>query len=168
MTKQTLINVGKISGVFGIKGWVKVFSFTEPTDNILNYSPWILKKGTDTKTVKVVTGRVQGKAIVAEIEGISDRDIAAALAGWEILVEQSQLPNVVGNEYYWFDLVGLRVENTQGSDFGVVESLMETGANDVLIVKGDRDRAIPFLQGQTIIKIDLDAGLMIVDWDLDF
>ncbi|SJM90652.1 16S rRNA processing protein [Crenothrix polyspora] len=145
-----------------------MFSFTEPTDNILNYSPWILKKGTDTKTVKVVTGRVQGKAIVAEIEGISDRDIAAALAGWEILVEQSQLPNVVGNEYYWFDLVGLRVENTQGSDFGVVESLMETGANDVLIVKGDRDRAIPFLQGQTIIKIDLDAGLMIVDWDLDF
>jgi 16S rRNA processing protein RimM len=168
LTKQTLINVGKISGVFGIKGWVKVFSFTEPTDNILNYSPWILKKGTDTKTVKVVTGRVQGKAIVAEIEGISDRDIAATLAGWEILVEQSQLPNVVGNEYYWFDLVGLRVENTQGSDFGVVESLMETGANDVLIVKGDRDRAIPFLQGQTIIKIDLDAGLMIVDWDLDF
>jgi 16S rRNA processing protein RimM len=168
LTKSKLINVGKISGVFGIKGWVKVYSFTEPTDNIIKYSPWTLQKGTDTKLVKVLGGRVQGKAIVAEIEGITDRDIAATLAGWDILVEQSRLPKVAGNEYYWFDLVGLRVENTQGSDFGIVDSLMETGANDVVIVKGDRDRAIPFLQGQTIISIDLAAGLMVVDWELDF
>ncbi len=168
MAKQKLINVGKISGVFGIKGWVKVFSFTEPTDNIIKYSPWTLKKGDDTKTVKVVKGKVQGKSVVAAIDGVNDRDQAATLIGWDILVEQSQLPTTVAGEYYWFDLVGLRVKNTQGNDLGVVDSVMETGANDVLIVKDDRDRAIPFLQGQTVINIDLDAGLMIVDWELDF
>jgi 16S rRNA processing protein RimM len=168
LTKQKFINVGKISGVFGIKGWVKVFSYTEPTDNILNYSPWMLQKGNETKIVKVVSGKVQGKSVVAAIEGIDDRDVAATLMGWDILVEQSRLPKPVVGEYYWFDLVGLRVENTQGESLGIVDSLMETGANDVLLVKSDRDRAIPFLQGQTIISIDLDAGLMIVDWDADF
>jgi 16S rRNA processing protein RimM len=166
--KPDLINVGKISGVFGIKGWVKVYSFTEPTDNILNYIPWTLQKGTESRIVKVVTGKIQGKSVIAALEGITDRDVAATLMGWDILVERSQLPSLAEKEYYWFELLGLRVKNTQECDLGVVESLMETGANDVLVVKGDRDRAIPFLQGQTILNIDLKERLMVVDWDADF
>jgi 16S rRNA processing protein RimM len=162
------VSVGKISGIFGIKGWVKVFSFTDPRENILTYSPWLLKKGDETKTVKVVDGQLQGKTIVAQLADIDDRDQAASLMGWDIFIAQDQLPKAAKDEYYWSDLIGLQVETIDGVQLGVVDSLLETGANDVIIVQGERERVIPFLQGRTIIKVDLDAGKIIVDWDPDF
>lgn len=168
MTAKGLINVGEISGVFGIKGWVKVFSFTGFRENILGYSPWLLKKGTETKVFNVLEGTLQGGAVVAKLDGINDRDQAAALMGWGIFIQPEQLPKAAANEYYWADLLGLTVKTTDGVLLGTVDNLLETGANDVVIVKGERDRAIPFLQGQTIIHIDLAAGEMIVDWDPDF
>ncbi len=168
MSKQQHINVGRISGVFGIKGWVKVFSFTDARENILNYSPWLLKKDSETRLVNVIDGNLQGKAVVAQLDGVSDRDQAASLMGWDIFITPDQLPKVAKNEYYWSDLVGLAVETNLGIQLGTVDGLLETGANDVVIVKGERERAIPFLQGKTIINIDLDAGKMIVDWDPDF
>lgn len=168
MSKQQHINVGKISGVFGIKGWVKVFSFTDARENILNYSPWLLKKDSEIRVVNVIDGNLQGKAVVAQLDGVSDRDQAASLMGWDIFIKPDQLPKVAKNEYYWSDLVGLAVETNLGIQLGIVDGLLETGANDVVIVKGERERAIPFLQGKTIINIDLDAGKMIVDWDPDF
>ena len=151
-----------------MKGWVKVFSFTDSKENILNYSPWLLSKDGETKSVKLIDGNLQGKAVVAQLEGINDRDLAASLMGWDILIMPDQLPKAAKDEYYWSDLVGLRVETNQGVQLGVVESLLETGAIDVVVVKGERERAIPFLQGQTIINIDLDLGIMVVDWDPDF
>ena len=168
MSKQQHINVGRISGVFGIKGWIKVFSFTDARENILNYSPWLLKKDSETRVVNVIDGNLQGKAVVAQLDGISDRDQAASLMGWDIFITPDQLPKAAKNEYYWSDLIGLAVETNQGVQLGIVDNLLETGANDVVIVKGERERAIPFLQGKTIINIDLDAGKMIVDWDPDF
>jgi len=162
------VSVGKISGVFGIKGWVKVFSFTDPRENILTYSPWLLKKGDETKMVNVVDGQLQGKTIVAQLAGIDDRDQAASLMGWDIFITQDQLPRPAKGEYYWSELIGLQVETVAGVQLGVVDSLLETGANDVIIVHGERERVIPFLQGRTIIKVDLDAGKIIVDWDPDF
>jgi 16S rRNA processing protein RimM len=162
------ISVGKISGVFGIKGWVKVFSFTDPRENILTYSPWLLKKGDQTKTVNVVGGQLQGKTIVAQLADVDDRDQAASLMGWDIFITQDQLPKAAKGEYYWSDLIGLQVETIDGVQLGVVDSLLETGANDVIIVQGERERVIPFLQGRTIIKVDLEAGKIIVDWDPDF
>jgi 16S rRNA processing protein RimM len=162
------IHVGKISGVFGIKGWVKVFSYTDDRENILDYSPWLLKKAGETKTVKVITGNLQGKAVVAQLDGIQDRDHAASLMGWDIFITPEQLPKAASDEYYWSDLVGLKVENTEGVDFGVITGLLETGANDVIIVQGERERCIPFLQGKTVVSIDLNTGKMIVDWDADF
>lgn len=162
------IGVGKISGVFGVKGWVKVFSYTDPRENILSYSPWILKKGDDIRTFKIVDGKLQGKTIVAQLEGVTDRDQAAGLTGFEVFISQTQLPKAAEGEFYWSELIGMMVETVQGIQLGMVDGLLETGANDVLIVKGDRERAIPFLQGQTIIKIDLDAGIIIVDWDPEF
>ena len=168
MSGQQHINVGKISGVFGVKGWVKVFSFTDIRENILNYSPWLLKKDSETRLVAVIDGKLQGKAVVAQLDGVNDRDRAASLMGWDIFITPDQLPKVAKGEYYWSDLIGLNVETDLGVQLGVVDSLLETGANDVLVVKGERERAIPFLQGKTIINIDLDAGKIVVDWDPDF
>lgn len=168
MLKQQHINVGKISGVFGVKGWVKVFSFTDPRENILNYSPWLLKKGSETKSVNVNAGSLQVKAVVAQLDGINDRNQAAGLIGWDILISPEQLPKAADGEYYWSDLIGLHVETTLGVQLGIIDNLLETGANDVLIVQGERERVIPFLQKQTIMNIDLDAGRVIVDWDPEF
>ncbi len=111
---------------------------------------------------------LQGKAIVARLDGINDRDQAAGLMGWDIFISPEQLPKAAEGEYYWSDLIGLHVETIEGVSLGVVDSLLETGANDVVIVHGERERVIPFLQGQTIIKIDLETGKMIVDWDPEF
>jgi 16S rRNA processing protein RimM len=168
LAEQQIINVGKISGVFGVKGWVKVFSFTDPRENILTYSPWLLKKGDEIKAVNVVDGQLQGKTIVAQLSGVNDRDQAANLMGWDVFITQDQLPAAAKGEYYWSDLVGLKVETIDGVQLGVVDSLLETGANDVIVVQGERERAIPFLQGETVINIDLDAGRIVVDWDPEF
>ncbi len=164
-----LISIGEISGVFGIKGWVKVFSLTDPRENVLKYSPWVLKKGSEVKEVKLLNGKRQGKSVVACLEGVSDRDAAASYSGWEILINKSQLPEAEEGEYYWADLVGLSVETESGLSLGKVDYLIETGANDVLVVKdAEQERLIPFIQGPTIKKIDLKDKLIIVDWDPDF
>jgi len=169
LSDNELISVGEIAGVFGVKGWVKVFSHTEPRENILNYSPWILKKAGKVKEVKLNNGRRQGKTVVASIEGISDRDSAELYCGWEILINKNQLPETEDGVYYWADLVGLLVETEQGISLGEVDYLLETGANDVLVVKdGEQERLIPFINEQVIKKIDLDSKQMIVDWDPDF
>jgi 16S rRNA processing protein RimM len=168
LSNQQQIHVGRISGVFGVKGWVKVFSFTDARENILNYSPWLLKKDSEARLVNVIDGSLQGKAVVALLDGVNDRDQAASLMGWDIFITPDQLPKVAKGEYYWSDLIGLTVETRLGLQLGTVDSLLETGANDVLIVKGERERAIPFLQGLTVIDIDLDIGRIVVDWDPDF
>jgi 16S rRNA processing protein RimM len=163
------LNVGQVSGVFGVKGWVKVYSFTDPRENILQYSPWILQKNSQIQEVKLLGGRRQGSLVVAELQGISDRDLAAELMGADILIRKQQLPKAMDGEYYWADLIGLEVHNQEGCKLGKVDHLLETGANDVLVVvDGDVERLIPFLQQSTILKIDLDDGLIIVDWDPDF
>lgn len=169
MVDSELIKIGEISGVFGIKGWVKVYSYTDPRENVLKYSPWMIKKDNQTKIVEVMAGRQQGKSIVASLDGVIDRDVAASYSGWEILINKNQLPKARAGEYYWVDLVGLRVETDLGINLGTVDYLIETGANDVLVVKDkQQERLIPFLQEQTIKKIDLDNKIMIVDWDPDF
>jgi len=165
---EELISVGKVSGIFGVRGWIKVYSYTETRENILTYSPWILRKGKESKEVQVIDGRRHGKTVVACLDGLNDRDEAAELNGWEILIHAQQLPKAKRGEYYWTDLVGLRVKTIDGTDFGIIEQMLETGANDVVVVAGERERLIPFLQGQTIINIDLVAGEMLVDWDADF
>ncbi len=168
MSIPNLIHIGKISGVFGVNGWLKVFSYSEPRGNILNYQNWLLKKGGQDKSIKVIGGKLHGKGVVVRIDGIVDRDQALGLLGWDIFITREQLPVAENGEYYWADLIGLNVENLNGVQLGKIDSLLETGANDILIVKGDRERALPFLQGQTVKSIDLANGKMIVDWDADF
>lgn len=168
MSDTQRLTIGKVSGVFGVKGWVKVFSYTEPRENILSYSQWILKKGSTERNVKVHNGQLQGKSVVASLEGIIDRDQAAALNGWDILINREQLPPAQEGEYYWADLTGLKVFTVDGIDLGKVDHLLETGANDVLVVVGERERLIPYLTEQTIKSVDLTQGKITVDWDPDF
>jgi 16S rRNA processing protein RimM len=168
VSEQGLILVGKISGVFGLHGWLKIFSYTKPKANVIGYKSWLLKKNNEERTVKAVQGRPQGNGIVAQIDGVTDRDQALLLMGWDIYISHEQLPALNKGEYYWVDLVGLAVENLEGLQLGKVDTIFETGANDILIVKGERERAIPFLRDQTVKAIDLESGKMIVDWDADF
>ena len=157
-------------GASGVTGWVKLTSYTSPARNILGYSPWRLVQADGREqTVKVLAGKRSGESIAAKLEGVVGRDDALALRGAEIQVLRSQLPNLSSDEYYWADLEGLRAVNEQGVELGTVERLLETGANDVLVVvAGERERLIPYIRGQVVRSVDLDAGVITVDWDPDF
>ncbi len=166
MSAHKHVALGYISAVHGIKGWVKVHSWTRPMEAILGYQPWLL--GEEKRPVKIVDGRKQGKGLVALLPGFEDRETAVTLVGQQLFVGRDQLPETVENEYYWSDLEGLDVHTTKGEVLGRVERLMETGANDVLVIRGDRERLVPFVQGQYVIRVDLEAGLIVVDWDPEF
>jgi len=163
-----MVVLGRITGVFGVRGWIRVFSHTEPRQNILEYSPWILRVGDGWQERKLLTGRVHGNGIVAQISGCDDRDSAMALMDTEIAVHREQLPPPSEGEFYWTDLQGLRVVTLGGVELGRISHLFATGSNDVIVVAGDRERLIPFLRGGAVRSIDLTAGVMTVDWDPDF
>lgn len=166
---QRMIQLGKVHGAFGVRGEVKLESFTEPRNAIFRYQPWVLRdaRGAE-RTLEGARGRETPKGIVATLPGVEDRDGAEATRGLEIWVARDALPPPQPGEYYWVDLEGLRVRNTDGSDFGVVSHLFSTGANDVLVAQGDRERMIPFLVPDYIVSVDFDAGVVTVDWDPEF
>lgn len=168
MGGNSRVVLGRISGLYGVKGWVRIYSYTSPRSNILNYSTWFLGRGEEWERRGLEAGRPHGKGVVAKIAGCDDRDQAASLVHREIAVERSQLPEAAPGEYYWADLQGLKVVTPDGVDLGVIDRLFETGANDVIVVKGDRERLIPFLQGDVVRAVDLTEGVMTVDWDPAF
>ncbi len=154
--------------MYGVRGWIKVYSWTEPREAIVNYSPWQVKLAGGWREMRVAEGRRQGKGVVVRLEGCDDRDMAATLMGADIAVFRSRLPETAAGEYYWTDLVGLKVVTLDGTELGVVKSLMETGANDVLVIRGERERLIPCLIGDVVVEVDLEHRLMRVDWDPEF
>jgi 16S rRNA processing protein RimM len=158
--------LGRIVGVYGVRGWVKIFSETEPREGILAYSPWLVG---DSQTPKaVVEGRRHGKGVVARIAGCDDRDQAAALIDQEISITRDRLPPPRSDEFYWIDLEGLEVWTGDGYRLGVVDHLFATGANDVLVVSGERERLLPFVWGEVIRSVDFEQGRIEVDWDPEF
>lgn len=162
-----LVGVGHILGAQGINGWVRVFSNTSPRENIVKYSPWVIEQGENRITVEV-EGRLQGKNVIARLDGIEDRNQAEALTGCQILIDPALLPRLQVGEYYWSDLIGLKVESLQGDPLGVVASMLETGADDVMVVNGDRERLIPFVIDDIVREINLDEQRMVVDWLPDY
>lgn len=162
-----LIEVGHILAAHGVRGQVRVFSNTSPRENIVQYSPWTINNGVDEKTLEV-TGKRQGKHVIATIESVSDRNQAEAVIGAKILIQKSQLPELKDGEYYWNQLIGLKVQSVDGNDFGVVDQMMETGANDVMVVQGDRERLIPFVMDEVVKSVDLEHQQITVDWDAEF
>lgn len=165
---EELISLGKISGVFGVKGWVKVHSYTDPREKIIDYHHWQIKHQGRWQTVELASGKRQGKTVVAQLVGLDDRDQAELYRGDEIAIFRHQLDDLQSGEYYWHQLVGLEVLTREGVKLGLVDHLLETGANDVLVVKGDRERLLPFTPGHTVVDVDLGAQQIIVDWDPDF
>ena len=165
--RDDLICVGHILGAQGIKGWVRVFSNTSPRENIVKYSPWTIEQGNERKTVSV-HGRAQGKNVLARLEGCDDRNQAEALTGCRILIDPAQLPKLAQGEYYWSDLIGMQVESLDGESLGVVASMMETGADDVMVLEAERERLIPFVIGDIVHEVDIDRQRMVVDWQLDY
>ncbi len=176
--------LGRITGVYGVKGWVKVFSYTEPMEAIVDYNPWYIRAEGRQKApwtrVQLKAGKRQAKTVVAKLEQCNDRDAAMAYIGTEIAIELEQLESLKEkNEYYWRDLIGLRVINQQNVELGVVKGLLETGANDVLVVASEiepavgskaevRERLIPWTMNNAIIAVDMVRKVIEVDWDPEF
>lgn len=168
--------LAKITGYYGVKGWLKLYSYTEPKENIVHYSALKIrrsKKGEQWQDIQLDSGKAHGKGVVAHFTGYDDRDAAAALIGAELAVYRSDFKATAQDEYYWTDLIQLSVVNLDGVELGQVTRLLETAANDVLVIKPlpqhsgkkmDAEILIPFIQGHYVKKVDLDAGIITVDW----
>ena len=180
-TGSALIVLGQISGIYGVHGWIKIHSYTEPRENILSYTPWQICVGSQWQPVTVLDGRSQGKGVIAHLEGWNTPETARALLAVDIAVPREQLPVPGKGEYYWSDLIGLVVITVDNTTLGTVDSLMETGANDVLVVQaphreeqsgadkngGGKKHLIPFVDG-VIVSVDLAAKVLRVDWDVNY
>lgn len=166
--------IGRITSVFGVKGWLKVFSFTDPREGILNYRDWTLDLDGKRISATLEEGRRQGQGIVVRLKGINDRDVAHSYCGAEIRVPTAELPALPEGEYYWHQLEGLEVFTVDDECLGAVHHLIETGSNDVLVVKSSaasidqRERLIPYLPDQVVRDVDLASRRMVVDWDPEF
>jgi 16S rRNA processing protein RimM len=161
------IHVGRINGLFGTRGWVKVFSHTRPRENLLTYNPWFLRKDGEWQPFQVMEARQHHGGVIARLAGVDDRDQAGALVRRDVAITREQLAPAPADGYYWADLIGLRVVNLDGEELGRVSSLMETGAHDVLRIEGAREYLVPFVRNVYVLSVDLGAGQMQVDWHTD-
>lgn len=161
--------VGRVAGIYGVQGWTKVISYTNPKENILQFAPWYVQSAQDAswQAVPHIKTRVHGNYILAQFED-EERERARRWVGAAIAVSRAQLPALKQGEYYWADLLGMQVVTLAGDKLGVIDHLLETGANDVLVVQGERERLIPYIKGEVVRDIDMASKIMQVDWDPDF
>jgi len=162
------VTLGRIGAPHGIRGWVRIQSAARPPESILEFDRWWIGAGDEARELRVLDSAVRARDIVARLEHCDDRATAAALRNAEISVPAEALPEPEDGEWYWHELIGLRVVTVEGADLGRVDHLLETGANDVLVVRGERERLIPWIPEQVIREIDPEQGRMTVDWDPDF
>jgi len=169
------VTLGKVGAVYGIKGWLKIHSFTDDQEAILDYFPWSLKLGNKIQSVEITDWRKHNNGLVVKVAGIDDRDVAQKLVGAEIFVSEDALSDLPEGEFYWRDLIGMSVVTDKGYDLGQVSDIMETGANDVLVVKanlkdgfGKKERLIPYLIDQVILSVSTENKQICVDWDPGF
>jgi 16S rRNA processing protein RimM len=164
-----MVVMGRVVGAQGIQGWVKVQTFTEYLDSLLDYNTWFVGNEQEWRPLEVLEANVHGgKVLIAKLQGIADRTAAEKCKGLLIAVPREELPEQPEGEYYWSDLIGLAVENLAGEPFGIVDSLLETGANDVLVVKGESgEKLIPFIDS-VIKQVSLNDKIIRVDWQADY
>lgn len=172
---ETPVVIGRLTQPYGIKGWIKVFSYTEPKENLLGYRHCLLQQGGEWRELELEDGKPHGKGLVVKLQGVETPEQARLYSGCELGIPASSLPQLPPDEYYWHQLQGLAVWTTQGEQLlGRVDHLLETGANDVLVVQpcegsiDQRERLIPYLPDQVVLAIDLAAGTLRADWDPEF
>ena len=164
--ERKIVTLGHISGVHGINGWLKIHSLTEPREAIFEYQPWLL--GEQREAVCIKQGKRHGKHLIALLGNTDDRDQAELLVNRQIACFRDQFPDLPETSYYWTDLIGLAVETQDGVDLGIIRNMLATGADDVMVVQGDRERLVPFIHGKYVKRVDLEQGLVVADWDPDF
>jgi 16S rRNA processing protein RimM len=163
---RKIVPIGHVSGVHGVKGWVRIFSLTDPREAIFEYLPWLLDESREE--VIIEQGIRHGKHLIARLKNVDDRDQAESQVNKTISVYRDQFPELPDTEFYWADLLGLAVQLEDGTQLGTIERMLATGANDVMVVQGERERLIPFARGPYVKSVDLDDGIVVVDWDPDF
>lgn len=169
---QQKIIIGRIGDAYGVQGWSHIFSFTDPANNLFEYKNWQIrahqKKGAQWRLVEVEFHKPHGAAFVAKIKGCDDRDQALLLKNHTIAIDRESMPALKENEYYWSDLIGLQVVNTQGDPFGEITHLFEAGPNDIIATKTSAKKPgthyIPYTK-DIVKSVDLEKKIMIVDWD---
>lgn len=159
--------MGQILGPFGIKGWVRLKVFTDTQNGLAHYPRWFVEQGSAWVEHAVLEAGIQGKALVARLSGCANRDEAQRLKGCKIGIPRAALPAAAANEFYWADLIGLEVTNVRSQIMGKVTEIFSTGANDVLVVEGDKRHLIPFIS-QVILNVEKEAGVITVDWEIDY
>ncbi|MGO1246504.1 MAG: ribosome maturation factor RimM [Oceanisphaera sp.] len=167
--------VGQLGAVYGIKGWLKVNSFTDRPEGIFDYRPWLMKDGSGWREIQVSGWKRHNKGLICKLSHVEQREEAQLLTGTDIAVDAASFVALPNDEFYWRDLIGCRVKNTKGYDFGLVSQLMETGSNDVLVIKanandafGQHERLIPFVEDQVIKSVNIADRIIEIDWDPDF
>jgi len=169
MEDDKKIYLGKITGVHGIKGWLKIQSFSSPPENILNYPSWIINNQGEEELYSIEQGRKQNNKIVVKLEKIDDRNTAESLINSKIQIQRSDLPKLSNENYYWSDLVGLSVLNSEEKVIGKIESLIETGANDVMVIITLKDERIliPFVMHEIIKEVNVELNYIKIDWSIE-
>lgn len=161
--------MGRVLGAHGVKGALMVASFCEPPRRLLDFTTWWLRRADEPRAVALLRGQDSTKGLIVELDGIVDRDQANALKGTEIAIERTLLPALRKGQYYWTDLEGLKVVNQDDVGFGMVDHLFDNGAHPILVVRdGERERMIPFVLDRHVLSVDLETGVIRVDWDADF
>lgn len=159
------IVMGRIAGSYGVRGWLRVQSFTRPPANLLAYTPWLVQRGEVWEEYALLDGKAHGKGLVAQLAGIGDRSTAQSLRGARIAVHRSRLPATGPGDYYWDDLLDMQVIDQEGRRLGSVTGIVETGANDVLVVDGDERLLIPLVWSVYVRDIDLARNTIRVNWE---
>ena len=163
-----MVVMGRIVAPYGVLGWLKVVPDTELLDGLLDYSTWWVGKDGNWQEKEIESAKIHNDVLVVKLKGVNDRDAAFACKGQQVAVPRDALPAPEENEYYWADLIGLSVRNQQGVDLGFVTNLLETGANDVLVVKdGNVERLLPFID-QVILEVDIPGKAILVDWQAEW
>lgn len=165
------VSLGRLGAPHGIKGWVKLHSHTQPKENILEYRQFYTPSG---ERLEIDEIRVHGKGFIAHVVGYDTPEMSRALTGLDLSVDCDSLPALENGEYYWHELVGLIVTTIDGEELGRVGQMIETGANDVLVVVStdssidDRERLIPYLPDRVVRQVNVQAGTLLVDWQTDW
>lgn len=161
------IPIGRFGAAYGVRGWLHLISYTDPIENIFNYTVFHVKHGQQWQLLHLANSKTHGKGLIVQIAEIGDRELAREYTNDEIYIPKEALPNLPEDQYYWHDLIGLQVKTTENLVLGTVRELLATGGNDVIVVNGDRQRLIPYID-DVVIKIDMTSRELIVDWDPDF